>query len=120
MLQTRRAGQAEQGRDRQWRTPLTLGGRPLLAVVMPVYAPTDAHLVRMLVALDRLSRQARQPDYLVLVDDGSPLAIPSIIRCGRYPVPRLLLHGGPCRLAVLYGAAWSSIESSWLLKAGRE
>lgn len=65
---------------------------------MPVYAPTDAHLVRMLAALDRLSRQARQPDYLVLVDDGSPLAIPSIIRCGRYPGPccgsqRLLLQG---------------------------
>jgi hypothetical protein len=37
--------------------------------------------VRLLGALDGLSRQARQPDYLVLVDDGSPLPIPSIIRC---------------------------------------
>jgi hypothetical protein len=39
--------------------------------------------VRLLGALDGLSRQARQPDYLVLVDDGSPLPIPSIIRCHR-------------------------------------
>ena len=48
------------------------GGKPCF-----VYAPQ----VRLLGALDGLSRQARQPDYLVLVDDGSPLPIPSIIRC---------------------------------------
>lgn len=61
--------------------PLTLAGRPLLAVIVPVYAPSDVHLVRLLQALDGLSRQTRQLDYLVLVDDGSPLAIPSTIRC---------------------------------------
>ena len=36
--------------------------------------------MRLVEALDKLSRQTRQPDYLILVDDGSPLAIPSIIR----------------------------------------
>ena len=37
--------------------------------------------MRLVEALDKLSRQTRQPDFLILVDDGSPLAIPSIIRC---------------------------------------
>ena len=57
-----------------------LGGRSLLAVVIPVYACSNADQVHLLGALDALSRQTRQPDYLILIDDGSPLPIPSIIR----------------------------------------
>jgi hypothetical protein len=34
-----------QQRELKRSTPLTLAGRPLLAVIMPVYAPTAAHLV---------------------------------------------------------------------------
>ena len=67
------------------------GGRPTIGVVIPVYARTQGDVVRLMEALNRLSQQTRQPDYLILVDDGSPLAIPSIIRCGPC-IPRKAIH----------------------------
>lgn len=63
---------------------VTLGGRPLIAVVVPVYCTRNVDQTHLMCALDALSRQTRQPDYLVLVDDGSPLRIPSIIRSARF------------------------------------
>ena len=57
------------------------GGRLTIGVVIPVFARTEGDVVRLMEALNKLSQQTRQPDYLILVDDGSPLAIPSIIRC---------------------------------------
>lgn len=71
---------------------VTLGGRSAVAVVVPVYARTNADQVHLMAALDALSRQTRQPDYLVLVDDGSPLPIPSIIRWPLLPFLRTHLH----------------------------
>lgn len=71
---------------------VTLGGRSAVAVVVPVYARTNADQVHLMAALDALSRQTRQPDYLVLVNDGSPLPIPSIIRCPLLPLMLTHLH----------------------------
>jgi len=74
---------------------VTLGGRSAVAVVVPVYARTNADQVHLMAALDALSRQTRQPDYLVLVDDGSPLPIPSIISGARVMVLRMEVNSGP-------------------------
>lgn len=74
---------------------MTLGGRPLIAVVVPVFCAHSHDQTHLMAALDALSRQTRQPDYLVLVDDGSPLCIPSIISGARVLVIRLDINSGP-------------------------
>ena len=57
-----------------------LSTRLQYTLITRCFAP-QGDIMRLVEALDKLSRQTRQPDYLILVDDGSPLDIPSIIRC---------------------------------------
>lgn len=54
----------------------TAGPRKL-AVVIPVYATVQGDLNFLLYMLRGLKMQRRQMDLLVLVDDASPLAVPS-------------------------------------------
>ena len=68
-------------RSKQRNNHLHNGGRLTVGVVIPVFARSQGDVVRLMEALNKLSQQTRQPDYVILVDDGSPLAIPSIIRC---------------------------------------
>lgn len=103
-----------------------LGGRSLLAVVVPVYACSKADQVHLLGALDALSRQTRQPDYLVLVDDGSPLPIPSIIRQAVSLLSSLLsacvmcnpIRLQPCSTSVRFAAPSPAQAVQWKPVAG--
>ena len=50
--------------------------KPRIAVVIPIFAREPQRLVQILTALEQLGRQKRPADFLVLVDDASPLPLP--------------------------------------------
>ena len=57
--------------------PAVANGRVPLAVVVPVYAKTREHVVLLQRTLEHLAAQARAPDFVVVVDDGGPLPLPT-------------------------------------------
>ena len=75
-MHTQRVGLTAPALPRPER-PAVANGRVPLAVVVPVYARTRAHVALLLRTLEHLAAQARAPDFVVLVDDGGPLPLPT-------------------------------------------
>ena len=57
--------------------PAVANGRVPLAVVVPVYAKTREHVALLQRTLEHLATQARAPDFVVVVDDGGLLPLPT-------------------------------------------
>lgn len=55
---------------------MAANGKAVLAVVVPVFATTPGHVLLLVRTLERVQKQTRAPDYVVLVDDGGPLPLP--------------------------------------------
>lgn len=72
-----------------------IDGHNFIAVVLPVYARTEHDLALLFKVLQYLSNQKRPADLIVLVDDGSPLKIPSVIANEGLALVQLWCNKGP-------------------------
>lgn len=72
-----------------------IDGHNFIAVVLPVYARTEHDLALLFKVLQYLSKQKRPADLIVLVDDGSPLTIPSVIANQGLALVQLWCNKGP-------------------------
>ena len=72
-----------------------IDGHNIIAVVLPVYARTEHDLALLFKVLQHLSQQKRPADFIILVDDGSPLTIPSIIANEGLALVQLWCNKGP-------------------------
>lgn len=72
-----------------------IDGHNFIAVVLPVYARTEHDLAMLFKVLQYLSKQKRPADLIVLVDDGSPLTIPSVIANEGLALVQLWCNKGP-------------------------
>jgi len=72
-----------------------IDGHNFIAVVLPVYARTEHDLALLFKVLQYLSKQKRPADLIVLVDDGSPLTIPSVIANEGLALVQLWCNKGP-------------------------
>lgn len=79
-------------RGRPKNNQVHLHSRLILGVVVPVFAKSQGDIIRLIQALDKIAKQTRQPDFLVLVDDGSPVIVPDMIRSSPPPPPPLNKH----------------------------
>lgn len=72
-----------------------IDGHNFIAVVLPTYARTEHDLALLFKVLQHLSQQKRPADLIILVDDGSPLTIPSIIANEGLALIQLHTNKGP-------------------------
>ncbi|KAK9816901.1 hypothetical protein WJX72_006944 [[Myrmecia] bisecta] len=66
-----------------------------VAVVVPVYAQSAEYLVLVSKTLERLARQTRLPNLIVLVDDASPVPVPDSFASDTVVVLRAAFNAGP-------------------------
>lgn len=72
-----------------------IDGHNFIAVVLPVYARTEHDLALLFKVLQHLSKQKRPADLIILVDDGSPFTIPSVIANEGLALVQLWCNKGP-------------------------
>ena len=72
-----------------------IDGHNYIAVILPVYLRCVQDLALLFKVLDHLSKQKRPADIIVLVDDASPVPIPSIIAHEKLVLIQLRCNKGP-------------------------
>ena len=70
-------------------------GHNFIAIVLPIYLRTSQDLALLLKALQHLSKQKRPADIIIVVDDASPLPIPSIVAHDKLALIQLQCNQGP-------------------------
>ena len=70
-------------------------GNNFIVVVVPVYASTGQNLASLLQTLQCLHQQQRTANLVIVVDDGSPVPVPSFFRKDNLMLIQLSANRGP-------------------------
>lgn len=72
-----------------------IDGHNFIAVVLPIYVQIEQDLALLFKVLQHLSKQKRPADIIILVDDASPLPVPSIVAHDKLALIQLRCNRGP-------------------------
>lgn len=72
-----------------------IDGHNFIAVVLPIYVQIERDLALLFKVLQHLSKQKRPADIIILVDDASPLPVPSIVAHDKLALIQLRCNRGP-------------------------